>query len=153
MKVSIWAMIVGGTICAGSLVAMKLSHIDWYTGMKQSVAITAQIGGVNDYGWAGEFRDEIVDMKLLLISFQHDTKALRIAVEGIVLVLGLWYLRVFPRGVKRTDRDELLVLAGLSALALLPIYHRVTTSPCSPPPSPGHWPSSTAHDASTPSPC
>src|SRR5258708_37393462 len=61
---------------------------------------------------------------MLLVSFLHDTRALRIAAEGIVLVLAVWYLRVFPRGVKRTDRDELLVLAGLSALALLPIYHR-----------------------------
>lgn len=124
-NVAVSAIIVGGAIGAISIAGMMLAHVDWYHGWKDSVALTTRIGAVNDYGWAGDFRDEIVDLKMLLISFLHDTSALRIAVLAIVAGLFAWYLRAFPGRTQRTARVELLALAGLSAILLLPVYHRV----------------------------
>jgi hypothetical protein len=119
------AILVGAVIGAVALIAMHLSHIDWLAGWKHSVAVTEQLGAVNDYGWANRFRDEIIDLKLVLVSFLHDTLALRIAVSVIVITLLAWYVSGFPRGQARTSRTELLTLAALSAISLLPIYHRV----------------------------
>jgi hypothetical protein len=111
-----------------ALIAMKLSHIDWLAGWTQSIAITTRIGAVNDYGWTGYFRDEIMDLKLLLVSIIHNPRILRLGVESTVLVLGLWYLRVMnwrPQSGPQRNRDELLMLAGLTAISFLAIYHRV----------------------------
>jgi hypothetical protein len=118
------AILISGIIAGGALIAMHLAHIDWYTGWKQSIALTTRIGGVNDYGWAGDFRDEIMDLKMLLVSLVHDPRMLRIAVEAISAILAIWYLRVF-RSKSLQGRDQLLMLAGLAAVSLLPIYHRV----------------------------
>jgi hypothetical protein len=118
------SMLISGAIAGGALLAMHVAHIDWYTGWKQSIALTTRIGGVNDYGWAGDFRDEIMDLKMLLVSLLHDSRTLRIAVEGITGLVAIWYLRMF-RSKTLHDRDQLLMVAGLAAVSLLPIYHRV----------------------------
>src|SRR5262245_15822071 len=124
-RVFAFAAAVGGGIAAIALLAMHLSHTDWIAGWKYSIALTERLGGVNDYGWTNRFRDEIVDLKLLLVSAIHDPRTLRIVVSAIVIALLAWYVSVFPRGSSRSDRTELLTLATLSATALLPIYHRV----------------------------
>jgi hypothetical protein len=118
------AIFLSGTIFAAALVAMRMSHIDWLNGWERSIAITTRMGGVNDYGWAGDYRDEIMDMKILLVSVFHNSNLLRIAVDCMVLVLVVLYLRVFRRA-PANDLDELIMIAGLTALSLLPMYHRV----------------------------
>ena len=125
-KLATWAIVVGGGITAVSLAAMRISHIDWWHGWQHSVNLTMAVGDVNDYGWAGKFRDEIVDLKILIVSMIHNPVAQRIVVWAIVALLLGWYVRSFPRGEKRRDsRTELLALAVLSAIELLPVYHRV----------------------------
>jgi hypothetical protein len=123
-SVSGGAILVGGAVVAISLLAMHASHIEWLSGWKQSIAITTRYGAVNDYGWVNDLRDEIMDLKILFISALHDTQLLRIAVELTVLVLCLWYLKIF-RWNPSSDREQLLAVAGLSALSFLPVYHRV----------------------------
>lgn len=124
-KLSGFAILVGATIGVIALAAMYLSHIQWIEGWRQSIAVTTRVGGVNDYGWAGKYRDEIVDLKMLLVSFIPDPRTLTIAVWGIVAALFAWYVRSFPRRMHRGAHTEILALAGLSAIALLPVYHRV----------------------------
>jgi len=120
-----FAILVAAAVWIVAVAAMSASHIDWIAGWRQSVAATTRVGGVNDYGWTNRFRDEIVDLKMLLVSVVHRPLLLRAAVEGVVIVLFAWYVRWFPRGGQRTPREELLALAGLGALCLLPVYHRV----------------------------
>jgi hypothetical protein len=115
---------LAGFAAVGAIVAMHLTHVDWWAGWTQSIALTQQIGGVNDYGWTGPYRDEIMDLKLLLVSFIHDPRLLKLTVEGITLLLAAVYLRVF-QWTPRDDRQELLLFAGLAAISFLPIYHRV----------------------------
>lgn len=119
------ALLVSASIWAIAILAMQASHVHWIDGWTRSIAATTALGGVNDYGWTNRFRDEIVDLKLLLVSVVHDPRLLRVIVGMIVVVLAACYARSFPRGGARTPRDELLVLAGLGALCLLPVYHRV----------------------------
>ncbi len=42
-----------------------------------------------------------------------------------MVVLVACYVAWFPRGEKRTSRNELLALSALGAICLLPVYHRV----------------------------
>jgi hypothetical protein len=114
---------LSAAVVAVALLAMRLSHIDWFASWTHSIALTTQRGAVNDYGWTNNLRDEMMDLRILLISGLHDTAVLRMAVDFIVLVAALWYLQAF-RAVG-SGRDQLLVIAGLSALSFLPIYHRV----------------------------
>lgn len=118
------AVLYGMLICAVALAGMALSHINWIAGWSQSITASRQFGGVNDYGWADQFRDEIIDLKILLVSIPLDPLVLRVVIECIVLALLAWYVQAFPRGRERSDRDELLSLAALSALSLLLVYHR-----------------------------
>jgi hypothetical protein len=118
------AIVVGGAIGVMALAAMKLTHVDWMTGWKHSIEATQVLNAVNDYGWGNKFRDEIIDLKLLLVSAIHDPQMLRLAIGGVVVVLLACYAAAFFKR-KWSGRDELLPLAALAAISLLPIYHRV----------------------------
>ncbi|HVT89660.1 MAG TPA: glycosyltransferase family 87 protein [Tepidisphaeraceae bacterium] len=119
------ALLVGGLIGAIALLGMKYSQIDWMSGWSHNVAATRAIGGVNDYGWANPFRDEIIDLKIILVSSGLSDFTLRGFVVCIVLILIASYLIWFPRGISRTARNELPALACLAAISLMPVYHRV----------------------------
>jgi len=137
--VSIPAIVTAGAIGLTALIAMQMSHPDWLTAWRSSIAASTQIGGVNDYSWAGEYRDEIIDLKLLLVSAIHDPVALRVTILCITAALLASFVRAFPRTPRPAQpaeltthdsqltisRTNLLALAALSAIALLPIYHRV----------------------------
>lgn len=119
------AAVVGGIIGVVALGAMHFTEINWMQGWKASIARTQQIGEVNDYGWAGTFRDEIIDLKMLVVSIGLSKTALSGLIGLIVLGLCIVYVAVFPFKTARRDDATLLTLAGFSALILLPIYHRV----------------------------
>ena len=72
-----------------------------------------------------------MDLKLLLLSIPHEALAWRIGIACSVIGLIAWYVRTLPAregndaAGTHPDRSELLALAGLCAISLLPIYHRV----------------------------
>jgi len=107
-----------------SLVGMRVMHVDWMTGWTQSIAQTGLAGGVNDYHFTGPYRDEIMDLKMLLISLPISARTIQLAIGTVALVFTLSYFRSTWR-TARTDRSELLALGTLCAISLLPIYHRV----------------------------
>jgi hypothetical protein len=122
------AILVATAFGIAALAAIQVAHPTWLGDWLRWIGASSQVGGVNDYSWAGPFRDEIVDLKILLVSIPLDVLALRIAILCIVVGLIAWYVRSFPaRDVSAgdSDRNELLALAGLSAIVLLPVYHRV----------------------------
>jgi hypothetical protein len=125
LKIAGVASLVAAAIWAVAIGAMSVSHVHWVAGWSQSVAATTRLGGVNDYGWTNRFRDEIIDLKMLLIGVFHNPLALRAAVGGVTIVLLACYVGGFARRRPATSRDQLLALAALSALCLLPVYHRV----------------------------
>jgi hypothetical protein len=119
------AVVCGTMILLIAVAAMRISHIGWIAGWTHSIALTTQPGNVNDYGRAAPFRDEIVDLKMLVVSLIDDSRALRAAIGLIELALVAWYVRSFLKREKWNERIELVALAGFSGLILLPIYHRV----------------------------
>jgi hypothetical protein len=120
-----FAAIMSLAILDVAIIGMRVAHVDWIAGWSNSIAATGVPGGVNDYGWAGTFRDEMMDLKMLLIGLPLSHRALRIAIMGVTLAMLATYFRSFPRRDQRTPHDELLPLATLCAISLLPIYHRV----------------------------
>jgi hypothetical protein len=119
------AVLVGLALCDAALLAMRFSHVDWIGGWTHSIALTTRPGGVNDYGFAAAFRDEIVDLKMLLVGVVGDPLMLRLIVSCVVLVLGGLFARFHLRSDRRDGPGQLLALAALSAISLLPVYHRV----------------------------
>ncbi|MBC8105660.1 MAG: DUF2029 domain-containing protein [Anaerolineae bacterium] len=131
-RVSVPAIVTSAAIGLISLIAIQTSHPDWLASWRSSIAASTQVGGVNDYSWAGEYRDEMIDLKMLLVSAFRDPIALRVAILCITAALLAWFVRAFPRTAELTThnsqltgRTNLLTLAALSAISLLPIYHRV----------------------------
>ncbi|MBC8106223.1 MAG: DUF2029 domain-containing protein [Anaerolineae bacterium] len=120
-----FAMIVSLAIFDVAIIGMRVANVDWMTGWSNSIAVTGLPGGVNDYGWAGTFRDEMMDLKMLLVSTPFSPSAVRVLIAAITIAMLAVYVRSFPRGSRLTHRDELLALGTLSAISLLPIYHRV----------------------------
>jgi hypothetical protein len=124
-RVATPAIITGASILVVSLAAMWFSQIDWLHGWRHSIAETTKLGAVNDYGWGNRFRDEIIDLKLLFVRPDQSPALLRAMVAGVTLALAAWYLLMIQRARQWRGRDELVSLAALSAISLLPIYHRV----------------------------
>jgi hypothetical protein len=124
-KLSIAAMFTGGLVLAIALVAMQVSQINWLEGWTRSIKDTGRVNDVNDYGWGNPFRDEILDLKMVLVSFIQNPALLKAAIGGISLALLAWFVAVFPRGERRSIHRETLALAALSGIILMPIYHRV----------------------------
>ena len=107
----------GRTICAVALLTMRMSHIDWYHGWKRSIDATMQVGAVNDYGWTAKFRDEIVDLKMLLVCPAQNPLVLRGMIGCIVLAWCCGICWCCCAGGRWVGCDELLAPAALSAIA------------------------------------
>lgn len=127
------ALLVIALLAAVSLAAMQLSRVNWMNGWYQNVQHTLASGGVNDRAPTGPFRDEIIDVQILLTSVFDRQSAVRVATACMMALLVAWYVRSYqldarepetPAGPKTTAR-ELLPLAALSALSLMAVYHRV----------------------------
>lgn len=104
---------------------MMATHVHWIECWRQSIAATTVIGGVNDYGWTNRFRDEIVDLKMVLVGISSDPLALKAGIGLITIAFLVCYVKWFGKSERRSGRDELLVLSALSAICLVPVYHRV----------------------------
>jgi len=130
------AMMTVAGICALSLTAMQVSHVNWLHGWSRNVESTLAVGGVNDRSPAGPFRDEIIDLQLLLASTIHSRQILTLAAACVMAALVAWFAGSYARNVRKTaslapagpldapDAD-LLPLAVVAALSLLAVYHRV----------------------------
>jgi hypothetical protein len=119
------AIITGTVIAIGAIGAMQLTHPNWPRAWAYEIYATTVSGKVNDYSWSGHFRDHIIDLKMLLVSWIADPMMLRIIIAAVALSLFAWYVRASPRSEQRTPQTTLLALATLCAISLLPIYHRV----------------------------
>ena len=118
--------VAGAIVCvivSAALIAMQLSQPNWIAQWIAAIQHTTASGAVNDHTRTGPFRDQIMDLQLLLVAFLRDPLPLRVAIACVVALLLAWFVRAFPRQVNRSH--ELLPLAALAALSLLPVYHRV----------------------------
>jgi hypothetical protein len=123
------ALLVIALLAAVSLTAMQLSHVNWMNGWYHNVQQTLAQGGVNDRAPSGPFRDEIIDLQTLLTSILDRDAALRVSAACVIALLIAWYVRSYPRSLRRpaeaSGSRELLPLAALAALSLMAVYHRV----------------------------
>ncbi|CAN5652498.1 hypothetical protein BH09PLA1_BH09PLA1_25470 [soil metagenome] len=119
------AIAVAALIGIGAIGTMQLTHPNWLRSWTDQIYATTTTGRVNDYSWSGHFRDHIIDLKMLLVSWIHDPMMLRATVVLSTIALLGWFVRAFPRGQQQSPQNLLLALATLCAISLLPIYHRV----------------------------
>lgn len=129
------ALVTFALLAAVSLSAMQLTHVNWLHGWADNLKETLAVGGVNDRAPTGPFRDEIIDLQILLASFVEVGHLLRLVAACIIATLVAWYMRTYPwamadappSSIDTTARPapELLPLAALSALSLMAVYHRV----------------------------
>jgi hypothetical protein len=126
------ALLVLAATWAVSLTAMQLSGVDWIHGWMLNIREITGEGGINDPSIGGPYRDEIVSLHVVLHSLSMDDQIVRVLAGCAAAVLVAWYVRVHPR--ERSDADstvasarkaDLLPLAALAALSMLPVYHRV----------------------------
>ena len=82
-------------------------------------------GGVSYYGWSNWRGDTLVDLKILLVGVTSNAKLQQAGIAMITILLFICYVRWFRRVGKRSGRDELFVLAGLTAICMLPVFHRM----------------------------
>jgi hypothetical protein len=83
----------------------------------------------------GPFRDEIIDLQILLASFVESGRVLRLAAACILATLLAWYVRSYPWSTadgsqpSRETEDSTFrgatALGGAVRLSLMAVYHRV----------------------------
>jgi len=100
---------------------LQISGVDWMSSWKRSLA-WAMIDRPNDYTPANPLRSHLINLQLLTYSFAHSRLAANLLAAAIVGVLVIACIRVAPPG--RRGGDELLSLATVGALCLMPVYHR-----------------------------
>jgi hypothetical protein len=92
-----------------SIAMMQRSQPTWMSDWRASMSSTTTTGGVNDRAPSGPFRDQIIDMQMLLIAVARDPSALRVLVACVTAALIAWYVtarplaRSIPRASARRD--------------------------------------------------
>jgi len=101
---------------------LQLRGIPWYSQWSQNIGIGAGAFGPNDPTPTGPWRHQMIDLRLWLFTLLENREAVVAATLGISLVLAILYIVLLSR--VRHLQDQLLPLAALASLTLLPIYHR-----------------------------
>jgi hypothetical protein len=118
-------------IAAATMILMHATHVDWVTGWSQNLRGTVASGGVNDPTSANPWRDQMINLSVMLQSLVHSPLLPRVLAMCVTAVLLALYVRAFPRIEQRLITRargrsvDLLPLATLTAMSLLPVYHRI----------------------------
>ena len=117
---------VGLTLLA--IVPMELRGIPWRADWSRNLALATAPGGANDPSATGPWRNQMIDLRAWLFALldRSDVVTTCGLVLSMLLVAAYVTLITRARGAER-DRpdDELLPLAALMALTLLPVYHKL----------------------------
>jgi hypothetical protein len=138
-----WRLVLPAALvaCAVTLVAivpMQWRGIPWQADWARNLALATTPGGANDPTSSGPWRNQIIDLRAWLFALTDRRDVVVPAGAAIsVLLAGLYVALVAAARAARAapaapavarggePRDELLPLAALMALTLLPVYHKV----------------------------
>jgi len=111
-------------ILAGSAVFhLAMNHTPWLDNYRYDNRILFARGSLGDFTESDHIRFSLVNLQVLLYTFVPDRAGANIAALVITAVLGLLWLLLLHR--RADNHDQLLELATLTVLSLLPVYHRL----------------------------
>ena len=104
-----------------ALLRMQWAHINWMASYLRVSAFFFRPGGINDFRPSNAYRFDLINLQVVLYPLLGSAKAAQLGALFLAgLLLGLWLvLLVRSRGL-----PDLLAMGTLSAINLLPFYHR-----------------------------
>jgi hypothetical protein len=102
---------------------LAMNHTAWMDNYRYDNRVLFARGSLGDFTESDPIRFSLVNLQVLLYSFVPDRAGANISALVITVVLGLLWLRLLQRGA--SNHDQLLGLATLTVLSLLPVYHRL----------------------------
>jgi Glycosyltransferase family 87 len=121
-----WNLVTGTVALLGifstvALLRMQWAHLGWMESYIRASKFFFHAGGINDFRPENLHRFDLINLQLVLYSLMGNAKVANIGALLLAgFLLALWLLLIF-----RSRRvPALLVVATLSAINLLPFYHR-----------------------------
>lgn len=109
-------------LAATAVFHLAMSHTPWVDNYRYDNRVLFARGSLGDFTESNPLRFGLVNLQVLLYTFLPDRAGANLAALVITGALGLaWLLRRRQTG----DNDQLLELAALTTLSLLPVYHRL----------------------------
>lgn len=110
-------------LAATAVLHLALTHTPWVENYRYDNRILFASGSLGDFTERNPLRFGLVNLQVLLYTFLPDRTGSNIAALVITGSLGLLWLLLLRRHAD--TNHQLLELAALTALSLLPIYHRL----------------------------
>lgn len=105
------------------ILPLELRGYAWLADWSHNIVITSAPGAPNDPGPANPWRNQMIDLRFWLYMLLHQHELILLKGMMVCVLLGAAYAAMLSR--VRHREDQLLPLATLCALTLLPVYHRM----------------------------
>jgi hypothetical protein len=106
-----------------ALLRMQWAHVSWMASYIHSSNFFFRAGGINDFRPANLHRFDLINLQLVLYSLLGNAKGANIGAIFLGgLLFGLWLFLMIKS--RRRPTPDLLAVGTLSAINLLPFYHR-----------------------------
>ena len=123
------AALVGVGVTLLAIVPMELRGIPWWSDWSRNLALAIAPGGPNDATATGPWRNQMIDLRAWLFALLDRRElvgAIGVAMSMLLIAAYATFVtRARTRESERRRPDELLPLAALMALTLLPVYHKL----------------------------
>ncbi len=111
-------------VLAGTAVLhLAMSHTPWIENYRYDNQILFARGSLGDFTESDPIRFSLVNLQVLLYTFVPDRAGVNVAALVITAILGFSWLLLLSRW--ENNHDQLLEIAALTVLSLLPVYHRL----------------------------
>lgn len=102
---------------------MKLAGVDWLPDYLNNIRFATAKNRIDDFTTANPIRFMLINLQVPIFSFTHSAKSANLVAGliGVALIV-LWTILVFR---SRDEEFELLALASIGVIGLLPLYHRL----------------------------
>jgi hypothetical protein len=123
-----WRVVTTSATLLAILVAtavfhLTMSHTPWVNNYRYDNSMLFAHGSLGDFTESNPLRFSLVNLQVLLYTFVPDRAKANVWALVMAGVLGLLWLFLLLR--RADSKNELLALAALMVLSLLPVYHRL----------------------------
>src|SRR3954447_2953144 len=102
---------------------MQFANVSWFPDYVNNIKFGAARNRIDDFTSANPIRFMLINLQVPYYSFTHAARSANLlAFSSGACLIAVWM--IFVRG-KRTQRSELLALATIAVIGLLPLYHRL----------------------------
>jgi len=123
-----WRLLVSAVGFATALVLvavarMRVVGVHWFADYVSNIQFAAARNRIDDFTTANPIRFMLINLQVPFFSFTHNAKSanlLAFAIGGILILI--WTFFVLRN---RSEKSELLALATVAVIGLLPLYHRL----------------------------